>query len=293
MRMSWPGRGRRATVATESRRPAFAQCAKGERMELGIKGKRAIVAGGSAGMGKDSALALAREGVEIFLSARGEARLLASAREIAAATGTRVVPVVADHGAAEGRARLLAACPDPDILVITCSPPRFLQSYLEPEPEEWASALSTTLIGPVELMRATVGGMAERGFGRVVNIGTIAAKRPHESRLLSGPPRAALCNYTAAISSGLAKRNVAINNILPGMFRTASMQARFDALAERNGTTPDQEAEEWIAQVGIPALRLGDTRDVGALCALLCSQYAGFIIGQSIVIDGGQHFSTF
>jgi 3-oxoacyl-[acyl-carrier protein] reductase len=262
-------------------------------MELGIRGRRAIIAGGSAGMGKDSALALAREGVEIYLSARGEARLLASVQEIAAATGTRVVPVVADHGTAEGRTRLLAACPDPDILVITCSPPRFLQSYLEPEPEEWASALSTTLIGPVELMRATVRGMAERGFGRVVNIGTIAAKRPHESRLLSGPPRAALCNYTAAISSGLAKRNVAINNILPGMFQTASMQARFDAQARQNGTTPDHEVEKWIAHVGIPALKLGDTRDVGALCALLCSQYASFIIGQSIVIDGGQHFSTF
>jgi 3-oxoacyl-[acyl-carrier protein] reductase len=262
-------------------------------MELGIKGRKAIVAGGSAGMGKDSALALAREGVEIYLSARGEARLLASAQEIAAATGTRVVPVVADHGTSEGRARLLAACPDPDILVITCSPPRFLQSYLEPEPEEWMSALSTTLIGPVELMRATVGGMAERGFGRVVNIGTIAAKRPHESRLLSGPPRAALSNYAAAISSGLAKHNVAINTILPGMFRTDSMQSRFDAQAKQNGTTPEQEADKWIAQVGIPASKLGDTRDVGALCALLCSQYASFIIGQSIVIDGGQHFSTF
>jgi 3-oxoacyl-[acyl-carrier protein] reductase len=148
-----------------------------------------------------------------------------------------VVPVVADHGTTEGRARLLAACPDPDILVITCSPPRFLASYLDPEPDEWAAALSTTLFGPVELMRATVGGMAERGFGRVVNIGTIAAKRPHESRLLSGPPRAALCNYSAAIAGGLAKRNVAINTILPGMFHTDSMDERFAALAKDNGTT--------------------------------------------------------
>src|SRR4030095_15415380 len=262
-------------------------------MELGIKGKRAIVAGGSAVMGKESALALAREGVEVCISARGEARLKARPKELAQTPGVRVFPVVADHGTTEGRARLLAACPEPDILVITCSPPRFLQSYLEPEPDEWMSALSTTLLGPVELMRATVGGMAKRGFGRVVNIGTIAAKRPHESRLLSGPPRAALCNYAAAISSGLAKRNVAINNILPGMFRTASMQARFDALAEQHGPTCEQEAVKWIAQVGIPALKLGDTRDVGALCALLCSQYASFIIGQSIVIDGGQLFSTF
>ena len=262
-------------------------------MELGIKGRKAIIAGGSAGMGKDSALALAREGVEIYLSARGEDRLQASAQEIALVTGARVVPVVADHGTAEGRSRLLAACPEPDILVITCSPPRFLQSYVDPEPEEWMSALSTTLIGPVELIRATVGGMAQRGFGRVVNIGTIAAKRPHESRLLSGPPRAALCNYTAAISGGLAKSNVAINNILPGMFHTTSMQERFETQAKQNGTTFEQEVDKWIAHVGIPALKLGDAKDVGALCALLCSQYASFIIGQSIVVDGGQLVSTF
>ena len=121
-------------------------------MELGIKGRKAIVAGGSAGMGKESALALAREGVDVFLSARGDLRLHASAQEIAQATGARVVPVVADHGTTEGRARLLAACPDPDILVITCSPPRFLASYLDPDPDEWAAALSTTLLGPVELM---------------------------------------------------------------------------------------------------------------------------------------------
>jgi 3-oxoacyl-[acyl-carrier protein] reductase len=149
------------------------------------------------------------------------------------------------------------------------------------------------LIGPVELMRATVGGMAERGFGRVVNIGTIAAKRPHESRLLSGPPRAALCNYSAAIAGGLAKRNVAINTILPGMFNTDSMDERFAALARDNGTTIDREKDKWIAQVGIPALKLGDAKDVGALCALLCSQFASFIIGQSIVIDGGQLTTTF
>jgi 3-oxoacyl-[acyl-carrier protein] reductase len=262
-------------------------------MELGIKGRKAIVTGGSAGMGKESALALAREGVDVFLSARGQARLQASAQEISRATGARVVPVVADHGTTEGRARLLAACPVPDILVITCSPPRFLASYLDPEPDEWASALSTTLIGPVELMRATVGGMAERGFGRVVNIGTIAAKRPHESRLLSGPPRAALCNYSAAVASGLAKNNVAINSILPGMFHTDSMDLRFEALAKQNGTTFEQEQDKWIAYVGIPAMKLGDPKDVGALCALLCSQFASFIIGQSIVVDGGQLSSTF
>jgi len=262
-------------------------------MELGIKGRKAIVAGGSAGMGKESALALAREGVDVFLSARGEARLQASAHEISLATGARVVPIVADHGTTDGRARLLAVCPEPDILVITCSPPRFLASYLDPEPDEWASALSTTLIGPVELMRATVGGMAERGFGRVVNIGTIAAKRPHESRLLSGPPRAALCNYSAAIASGLAKSNVAINSILPGMFHTDSMDLRFEALAKQNGTTFEQEQDKWIAYVGIPAMKLGDAKDVGALCALLCSQFASFIIGQSIVVDGGQLSSTF
>lgn len=256
-------------------------------MDLGIKGKKAIVAGSSAGMGKDSALALAREGVEIYMSARGEERLKAAAKEIADATGVKVTPVVADHGTREGRDRLLAACPAPDILVITCSPPRMLESYSQIEESDWAASIATTFVGPVELMRATIDGMASRGFGRVVNIATAAAKFPVETRLLSGPSRAALCNYTSAVAKRLAPHNVAINNILPGWFHTATMKEIFEAKAISGGTSYEAETKKWATDWRIPAGRFGDSADVGAFCAVLCSQHANYMIGQSIVIDGG------
>lgn len=262
-------------------------------MDLAIAGRKALLAGSSAGMGRACALALAREGADIYMSARGEERLLASAREIAAETGAKVVPIVADHGSREGREKLLATCPDPDILVITCSPPRFLKDYRDVEEDEWISSLSTTLVGPIELMRATVEGMASRGFGRVVNIGTVAAKYPIEVRLLSGPSRAALCNYTAAVAKRLAPHNVTMNNILPGMFHTPSMREVFSERAAANATTYEVETQKWVADLRIPAGRFGDVADVGAFCSILCSQYAGYITGQSIVLDGGLLDSVF
>ncbi|CAN5259140.1 SDR family oxidoreductase [soil metagenome] len=262
-------------------------------MDLGIRGRKAILAGASAGMGMESAIALAREGVEIYISARNEERLTTTADKIAQSTGAKVVPIVADHSTGEGRARLLETCPEPDILVITCSPPRFIQTAQEIEPDEWTSVLETTLVGPIELMRATVEGMAARGFGRVINIATIGAKTGNEMRVLSGAPRAALCNYTAAISRRLSRSNVSVNNILPGMFHTASMQERFDGLAQKNGTSYEIEIQKWLDEIGVPAGRFGMPEDVGAFCALLCSQYASYVIGQSIVIDGGQVRSVF
>src|SRR5258708_7821458 len=196
-------------------------------MDLGIRGRKAIVAGGSAGLGAASAKALAAEGVEVFVSARGDQRLRAFAAAAAAETGGILHPVVADHSTEAGRAALLAACPEPDILVITCSPPGMTEDYLEITPEEHRAALETTYIGPVELMRATLEGMAERGFGRVVNITTIGAKAPWEARLLSGPPRSALINFVHAVSKRYITRNVTMNNLLPGMFHTATTHEVF------------------------------------------------------------------
>ena len=256
-------------------------------MDLGIAGRKALLAGASAGMGKACARALAGEGAEIVMSARGAERLSAAAAEIAAETGASVTSVVADHGTAGGRAALIAACPDPDLLVITCAPPRVTDSYQAIEASEWTETLETTLVGPIELMRAMLEGMASRGYGRVVNIGTGAAKFPAEIRLLSGPARAALCNYTAAVAKRLAARNVSINNILPGMFHTATIRERFEALAAENGTSYELETRKFATEWRIPAGRFGDPADVGAFCALLCSRYASFITGQSLVMDGG------
>ncbi len=256
-------------------------------MDLGIAGRTALVAGGSAGLGKASAKALAREGVDLVVSARGEARLLAAAREIREDSGARVTPVVADHATSGGRAALLAACPAPDILVITCSPPKTTEDYHHIEVDDWRESLDTTLIGPIELMRATLDGMVARGFGRVVNIGTGAAKNPAEIRLLSGPSRAALCNYTVAISKRVARHNVIINNLLPGMYHTATIEERFNAAAAANGTTYEEETARFVDRWRIPSGAFGDPDDFGAFCALFCSRFARNTVGQSLVIDGG------
>ena len=262
-------------------------------MDLGLAGKRALCAGASAGMGKAVALTLAAEGAEVVLSARGEERLRAAAEEIAGETAAQVRPVVADHGTAEGRATLLAACPEPDVLVITCSPPRPTDSFREVEAAEWMDSLETTLVGPIELMRAVLPGMAARKFGRVVNISTGAAKTPHEMRLLSGPARAALANYSVAIARRLARDDVTINAVLPGMFDTPGSRAMMEARARANGTTCEEEVVAFVRAIGIPAGRFGDPADVGAFVAMLCSRHGSFVTGQSLVIDGGLTNSVF
>lgn len=256
-------------------------------MDFGIRGRKAIVAGGSAGMGRAAAVALAREGVELIISARGEERLVAAAREIAAETGSKVTPVVGDHSTATGREALLKACPHPDILIVSSGPPPALSGYEEATEKDWLESFYTALIGPVELIKATAGGMAARGFGRVVNIGTLAAKTPVEARLLSGAMRSALCNYSGAVARKLASKNVTINSILPGWFHTAATRGLFESKAAANGTTYEVEAQRWAETVGIPAARIGDAEDVGAFCALLCSRYASYVVGQSLVMDGG------
>jgi 3-oxoacyl-[acyl-carrier protein] reductase len=257
-------------------------------MDLGIRGKRAIVAGGSAGLGGASARALAAEGVELFVSARGEERLRRFAADTERETGSRVTPVVADHGTEAGRTALLAACPEPDILVITCSPPPLTEDYLQIEPQDYRAAIETTLIGPIELMRATLEGMAQRGFGRVVNIATIGAKAPWQARLLSGPPRSALLNFVHAVSKRYITRNVTLNNLLPGMFHTAATQRRFSELADQKGTTYEQEEYAWARKrLRIPAGRFGRSEELAPFCAMFCSAHATFITGQSLVIDGG------
>ncbi len=262
-------------------------------MDLGIAGSKAIVNGGSAGMGKGSAKALAREGVDIWLVARGEERLKAAAAEIARETDAKVTPIVADHSTSDGRARILEACPEPDILVMTCAPPVTTGDYRDITVEDWKEGLDTTLLSPIEMMRATIDGMVERKFGRIVNIATGAAKYPAEMRLLSGAPRAALVNYTVAVSKKVAKHNVIINNLLPGMFHTATIHDRMTERAAQNGTTYDEEVRKFVAQWRIPAGKFGDPDDLGAFCAMLCSRYASFVVGQSLVIDGGLINSTF
>ena len=262
-------------------------------MDLGIAGCKALVNGGSAGLGKGSARALAAEGVELFISARGEERLLATAEEIARDTGASVTPIVADHASPEGREKILSVCPDPDILVGTCSPAPFTPDFRQVTVAEWEEHLATGLISPIEFIRATIDGMCERGFGRIVNISTAATKYPAEIRTLSGPPRAALSNYTVSVAKAVAKHNVTVNNLLPGMHHTAAAEARFGQMADEQGLSYDAVVDNWGREWRIPTERFGDIDDFGAICALLCSRQANYIVGQSIVVDGGATNSTF
>lgn len=262
-------------------------------MDLGITGKVALVNGGSAGLGRGAALALAREKTELFISARGEKRLIQTCEEMVKDTGANITPIIADHSSEEGREHILSVCPNPDILVATCSPPPFTGDFRTVGREEWEEALSLTLLSPVEFIKAVIDGMIERKWGRIVNIATGAAKYPATMRVLSGPPRSALVNYTVAVAKQVARHGVMINNILPGMHHTAGSHEIFDSQAEANGTSYEEEVAKFVKQVRIPAGRFGDADDMGAFVALLCSEMAGYVTGQSLVIDGGMGNSIF
>ena len=262
-------------------------------MDLGIRGRTALVNGASAGMGRAAALALAQEGVNLVLSARGEARLMETAEHIARSTGVQVTPVAADHGSEEGKARILAACPDPDILVATCSPPPMTPDYRQISPAQWQDALQTGLMSPVHYMHAVLPGMVARRWGRIVNIASIAAKYPLELRILSGAPRAALANYAVAVARTVAEYQVTINTVLPGMFHTAFVREQFTARAAEAGHSYEEEVRRFAEAHQIPAKRFGEPEDVGTLVAWLCSRYAGYITGQAISLDGATTRSTF
>lgn len=256
-------------------------------MNLGIAGRKAIINGGSAGLGRASALALGREGVELFISARGADRLLLACDAIAAASGAKVTPIVADHSREEGRARILAACPEPDIVVATSSPPRLVTDYRTIQETELRDALDTGLMSPFLFMQSVVDGMAERGWGRIVNIATSAVKYPLELRILSGAPRAALVNYGVAIARRVARRNVTINTLMPALHLTEGTRSIFEPLSVSRGTSYEDEIERQIDSLGLPAGRFGDAAEFGSVVAFFCGQQASYITGQSLVVDGG------
>ncbi len=264
-------------------------------MDLQIKGKKAIMAGGSAGMGRATAERLAEAGAELYITARREERLVQAAKEISEKYGTKVTPVVADSSKEEGRAALFAACSDPDILSITIKPPPPNGDFLKVTPEMWRESIETALIGPMEIMRNYIPVMKEKGWGRIVNIATFSAKNPMIWRLMSGPARSALLNYTASVSREVAPHGVIMNNLLPGMFQTEGASEIMGHYAEAFGLEPEPEIvrEHFVANNKIPAGFSGQADDLAPMAAFLCSELARFIVGQNIVIDGGQHNSIF
>jgi len=253
-------------------------------MDLGIKGKNAIVCAASKGLGKGCAMSLAREGVNITMNARTKDELEAAAKEIRDATGVRVTTVAGDITSETVRAALLQACPAPDILVNNAGGPP-PGDFREWDREVWLRALDANMLTPIFLIKATVDGMIARRFGRIVNITSVSVKSPIESLGLSNGARAGLTGFIAGLSRKTVAHNVTINNILPGPFDTDRLRSNIAAQAKASGKPVEQVARERQAQN--PAGRFGTAAEFGEVCAFVCSAQAGYITGQNFVVDGG------
>ncbi|MGO9357968.1 MAG: SDR family oxidoreductase [Xanthobacteraceae bacterium] len=259
-------------------------------MDMGLKGRRAIVCAASMGLGKACAAALAGEGVDLVIVARRAGPLLAAAAEIEAATGITPATVAADVTTAEGRAAILRACPDPDILINNAGgpPPGDFRNW---EREDWIKALDANMLAPIELMKATIDGMIARKFGRIVNVTSHAVKAPVGMLGLSNGARTGLTGFVAGLSRTVAMHNVTINNLLPGTFDTDRLKSNLAALARTTSRSAELVTEE--IRTSNPAGRFGNPDEFGATCAFLCSAHAGYITGQNVLIDGGAYPGTF
>jgi 3-oxoacyl-[acyl-carrier protein] reductase len=262
-------------------------------MDMGIKGRWALVCAGSKGLGKGCAKALVAEGVNVVVTARGEEALQATAAELAAVNpDVRVIAVVGDITTPEGRAAALAACPQVDILVNNAGgpPPGDFRDWNR---DDWIKALDANMLTPIELIKTVIDGMTERGFGRIVNITSGAVKAPIDILGLSNGARSGLTGFVAGLArqTRVASRNVTINNLLPGAFDTDRLRTTMGGQAKKTGQPIEAvfEARKKLA----PAQRFGSAEEFGATCAFLCSAHAGFITGQNILLDGGVFPGTF
>lgn len=258
-------------------------------MDLGIAGKKALVCASSKGLGRGCAEMLAANGVNLVMNARGAETLEEAAGTIRAAHGVEVVTVAADITSEAGRADVLKAAGEIDILVNNAGgpPPGSWQDW---EREDFIKALDANMLTPIALIKALVPGMMERGWGRVVNITSQSVKAPIAVLGLSNSARAGLTGYVAGTSRQIAGKGVTMNNLLPGIHATDRADALDKGVAEREGITLDEARARREAT--LPVGRYGTAEEFGAMCAFLCSQHAGFIVGQNILLDGGGVNST-
>ena len=264
-------------------------------MDLGIKGKWALVCGASKGLGFGSAQALVREGVNVLIVARGAQALEAAASKLIADSAdsmpATVQFVAADITTAEGRAAVFAVRRDFDIVVTNAGGPP-TGDFREWDRDTWIKAVDANMLTPIELIKATVDGMAARGFGRIINITSSAVKAPIDILGLSNGARSGLTGFVAGVSrSKLAAQGVTINNLLPGAFDTDRLRGTLAGAAQKTGQ-PIEAVMDARRQT-IPARRFGNVEEFGAICAFLCSQQAGYINGQNVLADGGAFPGTF
>ena len=259
-------------------------------MDMGIRGKTALVCASSKGLGRGCAFSLAREGVNLVITARGKEALEQTAQEIRAATGVKVTTVAGDITTEAGRAAVLAACPDPDILINNAGgpPPGDFRSWTR---DTWIAALDANMLTPIELIKATVDGMIARKFGRIVNITSSSVKAPIDVLGLSNGARSGLTGFIAGIARKTVAHNVTINNLLPGAFDTDRIRTTFEAQSKARGVSVEELRKARMAQC--PAGRFGDPAEFGDACAYLCSAQASYVTGQNFLIDGGSYPGTY
>ena len=259
-------------------------------MDLGIRDKWALVCGASKGLGLGCAQALVQEGANVLIVARGAEALQAAASSLKTEGGPQVLHCAADITTEAGRAAVFAIRRDFDIVVTNAGgpPPGNFRDW---DRNAWLSALDANMLTPIELIKATVDGMAARGFGRIVNITSSAVKSPIDILGLSNGARTGLTGFVAGVArSSIAAQGVTINNLLPGSFDTDRLRSNFTANAAKSGQSADAVAE--ARRKGIPAQRFGHAAEFGAICAFLCSQQAGYITGQNVLADGGAFGGT-
>jgi 3-oxoacyl-[acyl-carrier protein] reductase len=262
-------------------------------MDLGIAGKWALVCASSKGLGKGCAEALVKEGVNVVVTARGAEALQATAAELRAVNpAVQVRAVAGDITSEAGRAAALAAAPQVDILVNNAGGPP-AGDFREWTRDTWIAALDANMLTPIALIKATVDAMAERGFGRIVNITSAAVKAPYEALGLSNGARTGLTGFVAGLARQprLASRNVTINNLLPGPFDTERLRSNTATVAGKSGQT--FEALWESRRKSNPTQRFGEAREFGAMCAFLCSAHTGYMTGQNVLMDGGSYPGTF
>ena len=253
-------------------------------MDLGIAGRKAIVCASSRGLGRGIAFALAEAGCDLVINGRDAAVLEETRAAIAARSPVRIQAVAADVSTPDGQKALLAACPSPDILINNNGgPPR--RDFRELDREKILAGVVQNMVSPIELIRAVVDGMAEHGFGRIVNVTSFSVRQPIAGLDLSSGARAGLTAFLAGVAREIAGKGITINNLLPGKMDTDRLRGGFRWEAERSGRPIGEIVEGAVA--GIPAGRLGTAEEFGRVCAFLCSTHAGYITGQNILVDGG------
>jgi 3-oxoacyl-[acyl-carrier protein] reductase len=255
-------------------------------MDLGIKGRSAIVCASSRGLGKACATELARAGCVVVINGRDARTLDRTAAEIGEETGAKIIPVAGDVATAEGQAALLRAAPRPDILVNNNGGPPF-RDFRQIDREAMLTGVINNMAAPIELIKVVIDGMAERRFGRIVNITSGSVKMPLAGLDLSSGARAGLTAYLAGIARSVAHANVTINFLLPGSFDTQRLKSGWERQAEDRGV--DIAVLRAEDEAAIPAKRIGEPAEFGAACAFLCSAQAGYITGQNLLIDGGAY----